>query len=131
MNSKISITNGKAFNADSKICFLLKNWSFDFQKCFIKSKHKICILLENVLMRIYRPNLDKLFSILTFSRISYILFKKLNFLILMIFFLIQTWNIHFIRNYLRQNLYILLKRTILHSYVFFVSHIFCLKNWIF
>ena len=38
-------------------------------------------------------------------------------------------NILFIRNYVRQNLYILLKRTVFQSYVFFVFHILLLlKN---
>ena len=94
---------------------LVKKWNTWFSIVFLKSKHKIYILLKNDLMRICRPYLGKNFLSQRFFRISHILFKKCNFRILIVFFKIKRKKMRFFRNCDRQNLQTLLKWTVERS----------------
>ena len=46
-------------------------------------------------------------------------------------FRIKTWNIHPVKKCLNENLETSFRQIIFHIKVFFISHIFCLKNGIF
>ena len=69
----------------------------------------------------------EIFSTAYFIQGSFVAFFVKNG-ILMVFFLIETKNMYFIKSCVGKNLQTLLKRTILRSYVFYVFHIFWLKN---